>query len=155
MYEALGYSNPLESANTDVNENENDQIDWGNVKEEFEAAQKAKWSKAPPLIKEFYTEHPEITEKSEFWVQDFRATNNNIVVSNFREDSEATILKPVAEFYQAFVCYPDIMATINAQGFEKPSPIQAQGWPYLLSGKDLIGIAQTGTGKTLAFLLPW
>ena len=40
------------------------------------------------------------------------------------------------------------------QGFERPSPIQAQAWPYLLSGKDLIGIAQTGTGKTLAFLMP-
>ena len=34
------------------------------------------------------------------------------------------------------------------------NPIQAQSWPYLLSGKDLIGIAQTGTGKTLAFLMP-
>jgi len=40
------------------------------------------------------------------------------------------------------------------QGFPRPSPIQAQAWPYLLSGKDLIGIAQTGTGKTLAFLMP-
>ena len=38
--------------------------------------------------------------------------------------------------------------------FFQPSPIQAQAWPYLLSGKDLIGIAQTGTGKTLAFLMP-
>ena len=46
------------------------------------------------------------------------------------------------------------METINRQGFSKPSPIQAQAWPYLLSGKDLIGIAQTGTGKTLAFLMP-
>lgn len=43
---------------------------------------------------------------------------------------------------------------IRKQGFEKPSPIQAQAWPVLLRGEDLIGIAQTGTGKTLAFLLP-
>lgn len=42
----------------------------------------------------------------------------------------------------------------NLQGFKRPSPIQAQAWPYLMSGKDLIGIAQTGTGKTLAFLMP-
>jgi ATP-dependent RNA helicase DDX43 len=42
----------------------------------------------------------------------------------------------------------------SGQGFSKPSPIQSQAWPYLLSGKDVIGIAQTGTGKTLAFLLP-
>lgn len=43
---------------------------------------------------------------------------------------------------------------IKKQGFEKPSPIQSQAWPVLLKGEDLIGIAQTGTGKTLAFLLP-
>lgn len=43
---------------------------------------------------------------------------------------------------------------IQNQGFEKPSPIQSQAWPVLLKGEDLIGIAQTGTGKTLAFLLP-
>lgn len=40
------------------------------------------------------------------------------------------------------------------QGFTTPSPIQCQSWPILLSGFDLIGIAQTGTGKTLAYLLP-
>lgn len=39
-------------------------------------------------------------------------------------------------------------------GFSKPSPIQSQAWPILLQGHDMIGIAQTGTGKTLAFLLP-
>ena len=46
------------------------------------------------------------------------------------------------------------MEEIRKQGFEKPSPIQSQAWPVLLNGEDLIGIAQTGTGKTLAFLLP-
>lgn len=35
---------------------------------------------------------------------------------------------------------------IAKQGFEKPSPIQCQAWPILLSGIDMIGIAQTGTG---------
>ena len=63
-------------------------------------------------------------------------------------------MNPVNQFYQAYHQYPDILATIQKQGFAKPSPIQSQAWPYLLSGKDLIGIAQTGTGKTLAFLLP-
>ncbi|CAF4730237.1 unnamed protein product, partial [Rotaria magnacalcarata] len=36
----------------------------------------------------------------------------------------------------------------------EPSPIQCQAWPIALKGYDFIGIAQTGTGKTLAFLLP-
>ncbi len=38
--------------------------------------------------------------------------------------------------------------------FSKPSPIQAQAWPIVLSGVDLVGVAETGSGKTLAFLLP-
>lgn len=46
-----------------------------------------------------------------------------------------------------------IIEEIKKQGFAKPSPIQAQSWPVLLSGEDMIGIAQTGTGKTLAFLV--
>jgi ATP-dependent RNA helicase RhlE len=49
---------------------------------------------------------------------------------------------------------PDLMEGINAMGFEKPTPIQEQAIPAILSGKDLIGSAQTGTGKTAAFLLP-
>lgn len=41
------------------------------------------------------------------------------------------------------------MDEIHKQGFEKPSPIQAQSWPVLMSGMDLIGIAQTGTGNII------
>ena len=48
----------------------------------------------------------------------------------------------------------EILEEIRKQGFERPSPIQCQSWPILLSGHDLIGIAQTGTGKTLGYLLP-
>jgi len=39
-------------------------------------------------------------------------------------------------------------------GYEKPTPIQAEAMPQLLDGRDLIGVAQTGTGKTAAFMLP-
>ena len=38
--------------------------------------------------------------------------------------------------------------------FTAPTPIQSQGWPAALGGYDVIGIAQTGSGKTLSFLLP-
>src|SRR5690606_36078085 len=39
-------------------------------------------------------------------------------------------------------------------GFEKPTPIQVEAFPVISSGKDVVGIAQTGTGKTFAYMLP-
>ncbi|HAE94813.1 MULTISPECIES: DEAD/DEAH box helicase [Hyphomonas] len=47
-----------------------------------------------------------------------------------------------------------ILKAIAAEGYTKPTPIQAQSIPTLLEGRDLVGIAQTGTGKTAAFVLP-
>lgn len=49
---------------------------------------------------------------------------------------------------------PKIVTAIAAMGFENPTPIQAKAIPVLLTGVDLIGQAQTGTGKTAAFGLP-
>jgi ATP-dependent RNA helicase DeaD len=47
-----------------------------------------------------------------------------------------------------------IMSAVAALGYTTPTPIQAQAIPALLSGKDVLGQAQTGTGKTAAFALP-
>lgn len=49
---------------------------------------------------------------------------------------------------------PEILKAIEEIGYVKPSPIQAEAIPVVLSGKDIIGQAQTGTGKTAAFMLP-
>lgn len=46
------------------------------------------------------------------------------------------------------------MDVIRKEGFQQPTVIQAQGWPVVLSGRDLVGIAQTGLGKTISFILP-
>ena len=48
----------------------------------------------------------------------------------------------------------DILAALKDVGYESPSPIQEQAIPVLLEGRDVIGQAQTGTGKTAAFGLP-
>ncbi len=50
--------------------------------------------------------------------------------------------------------HPDLLQGIDAIGFKSTTPIQEKAIPVILAGKDLIGSAQTGTGKTAAFLLP-
>ena len=49
---------------------------------------------------------------------------------------------------------PRILAAVKAAGYTTPTPIQEQGIPAVLGGRDITGIAQTGTGKTAAFVLP-
>ena len=56
--------------------------------------------------------------------------------------------------FAALGLHPDVMAAISAVGYEEPSPIQTQAIPVILGGHDMIGQAQTGTGKTAAFALP-
>jgi len=56
--------------------------------------------------------------------------------------------------FETFNFHPSIMAGVRALGYTVPTPIQAQAIPPVLQGRDIIGLAQTGTGKTAAFVLP-
>ncbi|MBP7070747.1 MAG: DEAD/DEAH box helicase [Methanothrix sp.] len=56
--------------------------------------------------------------------------------------------------FQSLNIIDPLSRAIAKEGYTKPTPIQMQAIPYLLQGKDLMGIAQTGTGKTAAFVLP-
>ncbi len=49
---------------------------------------------------------------------------------------------------------PKVLAAIEASGYKTPTPIQAQAVPIAVTGRDILGIAQTGTGKTAGFVLP-
>jgi ATP-dependent RNA helicase RhlE len=61
--------------------------------------------------------------------------------------------KPLTTFSQLGLD-PALLKSLEAEGYTSPTPIQAQAIPSLLAGRDLLGIAQTGTGKTAAFALP-
>ncbi len=56
--------------------------------------------------------------------------------------------------FETFNFHPSIMAGVRALGYTTPTPIQLQAIPPIMLGRDIIGLAQTGTGKTAAFVLP-
>ncbi len=56
--------------------------------------------------------------------------------------------------FQSFNLHPQVAAGVKAAGYTTPTPIQKQAMPPLIEGKDVLGLAQTGTGKTAAFVLP-
>ena len=151
-------------------------IDWDKVRA-APTQNLSKFKDHPPVIKDFYVEDPEIKAMTRAEVKKFREENFNITVDVFKkevpvwmkdrvkeevemspEEKEehlfGKIPNPVKTIQQAFHNYPEILEECKRQNFIKPTPIQAQLWPILLKGLDCVGIAQTGTGKTLAFLLP-
>ena len=56
--------------------------------------------------------------------------------------------------FQTFNFHPQVAAGVKAAGYTKPTPIQEQAIPVVMQGRDVMGLAQTGTGKTAAFALP-
>lgn len=99
-----------------------------------------------PLEKNFYTEHQEVAALSETQVIDLRK-KLDIRVSGFSAP------KPVCSFAH-FGLDETLMSVIRKLEYTQPTPIQAQGVPVGLSGRDIIGIAKTGSGKTAAYLWP-
>ncbi|KFH43917.1 ATP-dependent RNA helicase-like protein [Hapsidospora chrysogenum ATCC 11550] len=103
-------------------------------------------STLPKFEKDFYKEAPEVEERSPAEVEAFRRKHQMTVAGT-------GIPKPVETFDEAsFPRY--VMDEVKAQGFPAPTAIQSQGWPMALSGRDVVGIAETGSGKTLTYCLP-
>ncbi|KAI8338119.1 P-loop containing nucleoside triphosphate hydrolase protein [Chlamydoabsidia padenii] len=94
----------------------------------------------------FYQEHPDITAMTNEQTQAIRQALGLHVSGHH-------IAKPCVSFAH-FGFDEDLMAAIIKAGYTEPSAIQKQALPVALEGRDIIGIAKTGSGKTAAFVLP-
>ncbi|CAJ2506954.1 Uu.00g081400.m01.CDS01 [Anthostomella pinea] len=100
----------------------------------------------PKFEKSFYKEDDAIANRPDSEVERFRRDHQIAVTGT-------DVPKPVETFDEAgFPRY--VMDEVKAQGFPAPTAIQSQGWPMALSGRDVVGIAETGSGKTLTYCLP-
>ncbi|XP_072120016.1 probable ATP-dependent RNA helicase DDX46 isoform X2 [Mobula birostris] len=103
--------------------------------------------KYEPFRKNFYVEVPELAKMSAEEVNTYRLELEGIAVRG------KGCPKPIKSWVQCGISMK-ILGSLKKQGYEKPTPIQAQAIPAVMCGRDLIGIAKTGSGKTIAFLLP-
>ncbi|KAI6651762.1 DEAD-box ATP-dependent RNA helicase 20-like [Oopsacas minuta] len=128
-------------------------IDWSKINSEREAYLVSKFEGLRAVKKDFYKEDPVVNAFTKSQVEHIRRENNGLIADDL-SNLNREVPNPVLTFEQAFREYPEILEQIYKQKFVEPTPIQKQSWPIALLGYDMVGIAQTGTGKTLAFLLP-
>uniref|UniRef100_A0A8C8VMZ4 Probable ATP-dependent RNA helicase DDX46 n=1 Tax=Pelusios castaneus TaxID=367368 RepID=A0A8C8VMZ4_9SAUR len=100
-----------------------------------------------PFRKNFYVEVPELAKMTLDEVNVYRLEMEGIIVKG------KGCPKPIKTWVQCGISMK-ILSSLKKHGYEKPTPIQTQAIPAIMSGRDLIGIAKTGSGKTIAFLLP-
>ena len=121
----------------------------------------------PYRIEEKLTENTatpaELNAEAETVVTTENITENTVespAVEAEETTAEATAEAPAEKAEEEGVRFTDlgldarVLAALEEVGYEKPSPIQEQTIPLLLEGHDVVGLAQTGTGKTAAFALP-
>lgn len=95
--------------------------------------------------KDFYKPNTVVQQRPPYEIEAYRSENSITI--------RGRAPNPIINFDE--INMPDyVMNEIRRQGYEKPTPIQAQGWPIALTGANMVGIAKTGSGKTLAYILP-
>nr|XP_019010017.1 ATP-dependent RNA helicase DBP2-A [Kwoniella pini CBS 10737]OCF48798.1 ATP-dependent RNA helicase DBP2-A [Kwoniella pini CBS 10737] len=96
--------------------------------------------------KNFYVQDPRVTARTDAEINAFRAEKTMKIQGQ-------NVPRPITTFEEAG--FPDyILSEIRTMGFTAPSSIQCQAWPMALSGRDLVAVAETGSGKTISFALP-
>jgi ATP-dependent RNA helicase DDX46/PRP5 len=100
-----------------------------------------------PFRKNFYMEPGEIASMTDEEVADLRLELEGIKVRGI------DVPKPVTNWAQCGLGV-QVMDVIRSLRYEAPTSIQSQAIPAIMSGRDVIGVAKTGSGKTIAFLLP-
>lgn len=96
-----------------------------------------------------YTEDPALSALPQSEIDAF-ITEKMITVTD--ESKTGPVYRPITSFDYLPITDPAQRAPLSA--YKTPSPIQAAAWPYLLAGRDVIGVAETGSGKTMGFGVP-
>ena len=110
------------------------------------------WADLPVFEKDLYMEHPAVTARSEADARAFRAARG-ITVTDAPSRTGTSTPAPARSFEEC--SFPKYLHTqLLESGFREPSPVQAQAWPLVLSGRNLVAVAATGSGKTLSYVLP-
>ena len=104
---------------------------------------KKKWQPSERVLK--------LTRKQ---VEEMRARLNVIATATEEDEDDDSLVYAPIESFEDMKLDREIALSIKAHGFDKPTPIQAQGIPVILSGCDVLGCAETGSGKTAAFSIP-
>ncbi|PVH87229.1 Pre-mRNA-processing ATP-dependent RNA helicase prp5 [Cadophora sp. DSE1049] len=100
-----------------------------------------------PVRKNFYSEPAELADMTVAELADLRLELDGIKVAG------KDVPKPVQKWSQCGLNVQSL-EVIRKLGYERPTAIQMQAVPAIMSGRDVIGVAKTGSGKTIAFLLP-
>uniref|UniRef100_A0A915DTT1 RNA helicase n=1 Tax=Ditylenchus dipsaci TaxID=166011 RepID=A0A915DTT1_9BILA len=105
------------------------------------------WTKvnAPKLNKDFYHEHASVTRRSQAEVDQYISENEVVLQGQ-------NIPRPISQFNES--TFPEPVENLLKGQYTAPTVIQAISWPVAMSGRDIISIARTGSGKTLGFILP-
>eukprot|EP00095_Tigriopus_kingsejongensis_P006831 snap_masked-scaffold82_size396747-processed-gene-2.7 protein:Tk06831 transcript:snap_masked-scaffold82_size396747-processed-gene-2.7-mRNA-1 annotation:"hypothetical protein DAPPUDRAFT_213150" len=118
-------------------------------KQPGEGLRRIKWDEynLVPFEKHFYNPHANLANADATTVEEYRKTREISIIKG------SNLPNPITNFFEAG--FPEyVMKEVERQGFTTPTAIQSQGWPIALSGFNMVGIAMTGSGKTLGYLLP-